>query len=320
MALERVVPSSLRSLVLGVFAAGALACGGGSADSSPTAATSTPSASNHEPRLVVMAPVAAEILDALGASNRVVGVGDFVGWPPALAALPKVGAYDRPNAERILELHGELFVTTRGQAGAGARAELEHLGVEVLELETATMAGVLDAIAVLGSRTGRSEAAATLAGTVRAGVEAVRARSAPLTKRRVLVVVGREPLYVAGPGSYLDELIAVAGGTNVVADTAAPFQALSVEAALERLPEVIVDTSDNRPETPRGRVAGDWARWPFLPAVADRRVWVVAPAVFSIPGPRLPAMADLLARCVHPEVFGEPSPAALAGTTTPNAR
>lgn len=319
MALEREVPKVLRRLLLGGFAAAALACGGGSADPPPAVATSASRAADGAPRLVVMAPVAAEILDAIGAADRVVGVGDFVGWPPVLAALPKVGAYDRPNAERILELHGELFVTTKGQAGAGARAELEHLGVEVLELETATMAGVLDAVKVLGSRTGRGEAAAALAQTVRTGVEAVRARSAPLAKRRVLVVVGREPLYVAGPGSYLDELIGIAGGTNVVADIAAPFQALSVEAALERLPEVIVDTSDNRPETVRGRVAGDWARWPFLPAVANRQVWVVAPAVLSIPGPRLPAMADFLARCVHPEVFGEPSPAALTGSATSHA-
>ena len=259
-----------------------------------------------------MAPAAAEILAALGAEDAVVGVGDFVTWPPELAARPKVGAYDRPSAERILGLGGQVFVTTRGQAGAAARAQLGRLGIAVVELETATTAGVIEAIGELGRRAGREAEAARLAAEVSAGIERVRARAAGLPRRRVLLAVGTEPLYVAGPGSYLDELIGAAGGANVAADALAPFQLLSIEAALERMPEVIIDTSDNRPGSPRGRVLGTWSRWPFLPAVRDRRVYIVDPTALSIPGPRLPAMAELIARFVHPEVFGEAPAAAFA--------
>ena len=252
-----------------------------------------------------MAPAAAEVLAALGAEETVVGIGDFVTWPPVLAGKPKVGAYDRPNAERILDLGGEVFVTTRGQAGATARAQLERLGIAVVELETATTAGVIEAIGELGRRTGREVESARLAAEVAAGIERVRVRAEGLPRRRVLLAVGIEPLYVAGPGSYLDELIGAAGGSNVAADALAPFQLLSIEAALERMPEVIIDTSDNRAGAARGRVLGTWARWPFLPAVRERRVYVVDPTALSIPGPRLPAMAELIAQFVHPEVFGE---------------
>ena len=139
----------------------------------------------------------------------------------------------------------------------------------------------------------------------------MRARAAAAPARRVLVVVGREPLYVAGPGSHLDELLRAAGGENVAADALSPYQLLSLEAALARRPEVIVDSSENRPGAMRGRALGDWGRWPFLPAVAERRVYFVDPVRLSIPGPRLGEMAELLARLIHPEVFGEASPAEL---------
>jgi ABC-type Fe3+-hydroxamate transport system substrate-binding protein len=262
-------------------------------------------------RLAIMAPAAAEMIDALGLAPRVVAVGDFVSRPPALAALPRIGAYDRPSLERLVELEVDLYVTTRSAAGAVARHDLERLGIEVLELETGTYEGTLASLAALGERLGREAQARALTESIRARVEAVRSRARAAPPRRVLVVVGRDPLYVAGPGSHLDQLLAAAGGRNVAADALSPYQLLSLEAALARRPEVIVDSSDNRPGALRGRALGPWAEWPFLPAVAERRVYWVDPARLSIPGPRLGEMAELLARIVHPERFGEPQPAEL---------
>ena len=139
---------------------------------------------------------------------------------------------------------------------------------------------------------------------LRARLDAVRARAAGLPRRRVLFVVGRDPLYVAGPGSHVHALIEIAGGENVAADVAAPYRMASLEAMLRRSPEVIVDTSDNRPDAPRGRVEGAWARWKAVPAVRDGRVFHVHPDRLVIPGTRLPEMAELLGRLIHPEVFG----------------
>ncbi len=258
-----------------------------------------------------MAPAGAEIVAALGAAEEVVAVGDFVAWPPGLASRPRVGAYDAPSIERILALGGNVYVTARSQAGQRALARLADLGVEVVELDTATYAGTLESISRLGAKLGRAPAAATLADGIRARVAAVRERAAAAPPRRVLVAVGREPLYVAGPGSHLDELVRAAGGENVAADALSPYQLLSLEAALARRPEVIVDSSENRPGALRGRVLGDWGRWPFLPAVEERRVYFVDPARLSIPGPRLGEMAELLAKLIHPELFGEAGAAEL---------
>jgi iron complex transport system substrate-binding protein len=262
-------------------------------------------------RWAVLAPAAAETLAALGESERVAAVGDWITWPPELAALPKLGAYDAPNEEALVALGVDTLITSASVAGRQERARLGRLGIEVVELDTATLAGTLEAIAELGRRAGRPAEAAALVARIEAGLAAIGARAAPLPARRVLVVVGRDPLYVAGPGSHLDELVRLAGGVNVAADLGAPYAPAALEAMLARAPEVIVDLADNRPGAPRGAGPGPWAAWPFLPAVTEERVWLVDPIRLSIPGPRLVEMAATVARLVHPEVFGAPAGAEL---------
>jgi ABC-type Fe3+-hydroxamate transport system substrate-binding protein len=98
-------------------------------------------------------------------------------------------------------------------------------------------------------------------------------------------------------------MIGIAGGENVAHDALSPYQQVSLETMLERMPDVIIDTSDNRAGAPRGRDTGAWGRWEFLPAVSEGRVYHVEPGLLVIPGVRLPEMSELMARLVHPEIF-----------------
>jgi iron complex transport system substrate-binding protein len=258
-----------------------------------------------ETRIVVLAPAAAEMVDALGAADLVVAVGDYVRWPPGFAGLPRVGGYDSPNVETVLEHEATLLVTAAGVAGATSFERLESLGVEVLPLDTSTYDGVFASLRTLGSRLGLRDRATELERTMRARLESVRERAEGAAPRKVLFVVGRDPLYVAGPGSHVDELIGLAGGVNVAVDAMSPYQMVSLEAMIERMPDVIVDTSDNRPGSLRGRTPGPWGKWGFLPAVENDRVYWVEPDRLVIPGIRLPEMAELMGRLIHPERFGE---------------
>ena len=291
---------ALAALVL----ASALACAEGEA---PRPAAQ-PGAGASPRRIVVIAPAAAEILEALGLLDRVVGVGEFGPWPTALAGRPLVGGYASPNVERVLELRADLLLTTASDAAAPAHARLEALGVRVVALDTSTYEGVFDSLARVGELFDRQTETDALALRLRQEMESIRARAAGAPPRRVLCVVGRDPLYVAGPGSHLDELIRLVGGVNVAADAASPYQQFSIEAALERLPQVIIDTSDNAAGALRGRRAGPWERWSFVPAVRENRVYWVDPGRLVIPGLRLPEMARLVGRLVQPEIFGEPAP------------
>jgi len=260
------------------------------------------------PRLGVLSPSAAEILAALGAADRVVAVGDWVTWPPEMAARPALGSFEAPSAERVLALGIDTVISVESAAGRRELGELEKLGLRVVTLDTSTLAGTLSSITVLGDLVDRRASAAELVDSIEQRLEAIRRRAATVPRRRVLAVVGREPLFVAGPGSHFDELVRLAGGENVAADLGAPYAEMSLEAVLERRPEVILDVSENLRDAPRGTQLGDWERWTFLPAVADHRVYFVDPSRLSVPGPRLPEMAGLVAKLVQPELFGAPQP------------
>jgi len=258
-------------------------------------------------RVVVMAPAAAEMLEALGALDLVVGIGDFVQEPASIAKLPRVGAYDKPNIERVLELGADLFLSTESQAALTAHERLDAFGVHVVALDTSTYEGVFGSLRELGRRLDRQERAGALEQELRGKLAEIRRTASDLTPRSVLFVVGRDPVYVAGPGSHVDEMIAMVGGTNVFHDAPSTYHRVSMEAVLERLPEVIIDTSDNGSQALRGRVPGDWGQWEFLPAVREQRVYLVDPSRLVIPGIRLPEMTRLMGELIQPEAFGEAS-------------
>jgi iron complex transport system substrate-binding protein len=292
------LPRWLLALALATIAWG---CGGADGEAPPTG--------DDSPRIAVMAPAAAEMLEALGVADRIVGVGDFVTSPEGVATLPRLGAYNAPNVERVLSLEATVLMTAASEAAGPSHRRLEDLGVEVLALDTSTYDGVFEALTEVGRAVGRDDAADELTRSMRAELDAMRNEASGLEPLRVLFVVGRDPMYVAGPGSHVDEMIAAVGATNVAHDAMSPYQKLSTEALLERLPEVIIDTSDNRPDASRGRVAGTWGQWEFLPAVQNDRVYHVAPSRLVIPGIRLPEMTRLVGKIVRPEVFGEPTDA-----------
>ncbi len=255
-----------------------------------------------------MAPAAVEMIAGLGRLDALVAVGDWVHWPPAAAALPRIGAHDAPNLERILELGITHYITVTGRSGAPAHQRLREFGVEVVTLDTATLSGTWDALRSLGRVLGAEASAAGLIAALQAELDTIAARTRESVRPRTLVVVGTEPLYVAGPGSHLDELVRIAGGENIFADCTAPYALVSREAVLERRPAVIVDISDNRPGALRGQTRAGWEAWEFVPAVTAGRIFRVDPDRLTIPGPRLAQMARLMARLIHPEIFGQPAP------------
>jgi iron complex transport system substrate-binding protein len=260
------------------------------------------------------------MLEALDLLDRVVGIGEFGPWPEELGELPVAGGYSSPNVETVLELEADLLLTADSQAAAHAHRKLEQLGVRVLALDTRTYEGVFSSLLAVGEMFDVADQALAAEDRIRGELARIRTRAEPLERRRVLFVVGQDPLFVAGPGSHIDEMIRIAGGANVAADAISPYQQVSLEAILERMPDVIIDASDNRATALRGREAGAWGRWPFLPAVEQKRVYWVDPSRLVIPGVRIPEMSRRMGRLIHPEQFGEPQPADFFAEGTDDAR
>ncbi len=274
---------------------------------SPHGASASPA---HPPqRIVSTAPSATEMLYALGLGARVAGVTTFCHYPPEAARKPKIGDYLHPNLETIVGLRPDLVVAET--TGVRHAERLRSLNLNVLEIDDATLAGIYDSIRRLGQAAGVPERAAALCARMRAELDAIHARIAPLPRRRVLFLVGRTPgriedLIAAGRASHLNELIEVAGGENIFRDSIAAYAKIPLEELLARNPEVIVDMGEMSEtvgvtDAQKRDVVELWNRYPALAAVRRHSVYAVASDIFVVPGPRVVEAARALARMFHPE-------------------
>ncbi len=259
-------------------------------------------------RIVSTAPSITEMLYALGLGDRVVGVTTFCRHPSEAARKPKIGDYLRPNWELIVAARPDLVILER--TGVRRTERLAHAQFAVLEVDDATLAGIFASLERIAQAAGVPERAAVANARIREALEVVRQRVAGRPRPRTMFVLGRTPgrlegIVVAGRGTYLDELIGLAGGKNIFADTVSAYAKVPLEQILARDPEVILDMGEMAdPEAlnePRRRAVVDlWRRQPTLTAVRQQRVYAVASGAFLVPGPRVAEAARALSEMLHP--------------------
>jgi len=169
-------------------------------------------------RVVCMAPAFTEICFALGHGDAVAGVTDYCDFPDAARRLPRVGGFLNPNLEAIIRLAPDLVLLVPEEAELAQRLGALRIRTEVLSLYT--LADIERAMRVVARRLGDPAAGETLARTWRRELQAVARESPAGAAPRVMVVVGRNPsslnnVFVAGPATFLGELVRLAGGRNV---------------------------------------------------------------------------------------------------------
>src|SRR5579872_59384 len=249
-------------------------------------------------RIVSTAPSVTELLYALGLGDRVVGVTRFCRYPPEARKKTIIGDYINPNIEVIASLRPDLVIVQQNPVRLTERLNALHL--HTLEIDQQNV-GLEDAIykstRIVGEATGTQARAEQLIASIRSGLEAVRAKAAPLPRKRVMFVVGRSPgrldgLIVVGRASYLTEVMGIAGGENVFRDAMAPYPEISLESVIARNPEVIVDMGDMSDtvgvsEQHKREVVELWRRAPSVTAVKQNRVVAIASDMYVVPGPRV---------------------------------
>ncbi len=256
-------------------------------------------------RIVSTAPGITEMLFASGLGAHVVGVSTYCHYPPEVVKIAKVGTYTQPNLEVILSLKPDLVVIQKNPVQLKEKLELLHL--QVLELNYDNIDGIYRSIEELERYGGRSR---ELTSKIRTGLERVRNRAMRLPKRRTVFVVGRNPgalegTVVAGRGSYLSEVISIAGGTNIFDGTLSPYPKVGLEELLARRPEVIVDMGDMSQtigvtEGQKRNVESLWKQNPLFKAMGSARIYAVASDIYVVPGPRVVEAAEAFARMLHP--------------------
>lgn len=247
-------------------------------------------------RVVSLSPSTTEALFAIGAGGAVVGRSRYDDFPKEALPLPQVGGYTDPNFEAILALRPDLVVGARGPAGRGIVDRLAERGVATWFPPTESIAQIEDMIRGLGERTGRAKEAEAEAARVQAQVDAV-ARAAGGKKRpRVLFVFGLEPVVVAGPGSFANEMLVRAGGDNAVTQGGA-YPTLGMETVLALDPDVVLNAAIAESHGAE-RIDANAPGWKALRAVKEGRVAALSDESVLRPGPRVGEALAVIARAI----------------------
>ena len=251
-------------------------------------------------RVVSLEPSNTEIVCALGACGELVAVTSDDNYPPSVKSLPKVGSFGSIDLERVVAVQPQLVLAGLGEAARVAPA-LKSLGIPVLIVEPTDLDGIYRSILQIGAALGRKSAADALVGEIRQQVATVVAKVSGLPKRRVFWELSSS-LWTAGPGSYIDELIALAGGVNIAASAGAPWLQLSDEEVIAKNPQVIFLADEGFGANPA--TIAQRPGWASLRAVRDGRVIPVSNIdLVSRPGPRVAQALRYIAEEIHPEAF-----------------
>lgn len=270
-----------------------------------------------ELRILSLTPNITEVLFAMGLGDRIVGRSTYCRYPPEVRDIPAVGDTLRLDVEQAVALEPTHAFLITGRPGPVER--LASFGIRAVPLESDTMPELLESIRIVGRETGRTEEADALIDRIGSELDAVRRRVRGLPRPRTLfafpMTVGQVQIMVAGRGTFVDELLEVAGaenafGTRREGPLAKDWPTVGPEQIIEMAPEVvIVHAADMDPDSEQARsILQAWANWDSVPAVADGRVHLLAQPFLTIPGPRVGRAASILAETIHPELAeGGPS-------------
>ena len=296
-------------LALGVVALSA--CG----SSDDTAASSSPSAAAAGPititddagvevtldqpaeRIVSLAPANTEIAFAVGAGDKVVAGTSYDDYPEEAKALPKVGDFANPSVEKIASYEPDLVLAAGGIQDK-LRSKLEQLGMTVYVVDPKSYDAVMTDITNLGQLTGSTAQAQQVADTMQKAKDDAQAQVASAAKVTTFLEIYSKPLMTAGGETFIDDMITLAGGTNLGATAGSGFPTFSTEVLFKNDPAVYIADSGSMGEP------GDIAKrsgFADLTAVKDGHVYVIDDSIIARPGPRLAQGLQELVKMIHPE-------------------
>ena len=259
-------------------------------------------------RLVSLAPSITETVYALGRGEWLVGVTAICDYPAPVRALPKVGGIAAPNLEQIVRLRPDIVFATAEGNSRDLLDQLERLELPTFALRPDSYRGVIASILAVGRALRADRAAQGVVEDIQRGVLRVRERVAGLPRSRVLYLIWTDPLIAAGAGTYLHDLLELAGGKNIAWERTGSYPRLNWEQVVARGPEVIL-LADHRDDSKRaatgsGAMPPAWQTWQAVPAIRTGRVLAVPSNTILRPGPRVGEGLTRLARAIHPEAFG----------------
>jgi iron complex transport system substrate-binding protein len=255
-------------------------------------------------RIVSLSPSVTEILYGIGAWDQVIAVSEYCTYPSDVVNKPRVSGWGSINLEQLMALKPDLVIGVTAQAPP-VREKLNQLGVASLFVNSQGLNDVFTSMREIGRATGHENEANELAAKTQREIEAVRVAVGNRQRPKVLCVVDRVPgtirdLYTATKGSFIDDLIAIAGGDSIAPPTESGFGRMTKEAIVTLNPEVIIDIVQGATgEEPKAV----WRELSEVRAVREDRVFFFRDRSVIHPSQFVGHTAQLFAKALHPEAF-----------------
>jgi len=258
-------------------------------------------------RIVSLAPNLTEILFALGLEKEISRVTLDSDYPPAAAQKPNVGTFWQPNIEAVIAAKPDLVITLGFHQQKNIAERLKRIGYNTLTVNIEKVNDLFKAIEKIGAATGKQLQANELATNIRKKLDRLSTLVGTEEKVRVLWVVQREPLRVAGRDTFVNEMLEVAGGENAIGRTVHKYPPIGAEQVIVCGADVIIEPAMYQQDlmTQQDRALQYWSKFENLPAVINKRVYVIRGDIVSRLGPRLYEGTETIARCLRPELFSE---------------
>ena len=244
-------------------------------------------------RVVSLAPSLSEIVVELGSADLLVGVLDAGERPAELEHLPSVGRYGQLDMERLLSLQPDLLLLWPGSVGPAQREQLKRLNIPTYVAEPHSLDQLAAQMEAIATQLGRSERGVTLAADLRQKLDTLRQRYRRDEPLRVFYQVWDRPLYTVGGGQIISDALEVCGARNVFADLTLPAPQVSVEAVLQRNPEVILASDQAQLDA--------WKAWPQVAAVAHGQLLLVTDKGLERPSGQMVEATAKLCRVIAPD-------------------
>jgi iron complex transport system substrate-binding protein len=261
--------------------------------------------SGRADRIVSLAPNLTEILFAIGLKDEIVGVTLDSDYPPEAIEKPKVGTFWQPNMEAIVAARPNLGITLDFQQQKDIAERLRRIGYNNLTINIEKVSDLFDAIELIGSATNRQQQANELLNHIKTKLQQLSELVSTEAKVKVLWVVQREPLRVAGTDTFVNEMIEMAGGENAIGQTVYKYPPIGSEQVLACNADVIIEPAMGLDDIQGQRVSAlqYWNKYKYIPAVANNRIYVIDGDTVSRLGPRLYEGTETIAKCLRPNLF-----------------
>ncbi len=256
----------------------------------------------HNPvRIIPLAPSLTEILYYLGLGERVAGVTTYSYYPPEALKKPQVGGYHDLNIEKIITLNPDLVIGTKDGNNPGIVDLLEQAKIPTYIVNPRNIVEVIETVRIVGRLCDVEDKADQLADGLTQRLERIREAIKGKEKPLVFLQINLHPIMSVNKNTFHHDIISIAGGINMTADSTISYPRISIEELFKRKPQVLIISSmDRSGEFEKARQ--EWLKLKSIPAAKEGRVYLIDSDLIDRPSPRIIDGIEEMARMIHPEV------------------